>query len=98
MSDIHRLPLLGHDMPYYVVDYDEPERPRVFARRELTGQLYWYWSHPVRSGRALHGPFVTARDAGKEAEEWAREQASKTDKARPSGSRPEVALAHDTAS
>lgn len=77
MSDIHRLPLLGHDMPYYSVNEELEEHPKVFANRSVTGQQYWWWSRPTVSGRAVYGPFMTPADANKEAEEWVREQASK---------------------
>lgn len=70
MSDIHRLPLVGHDLPVTA-----NLRGFVFARRSVTGHLEWYWHiREVGKPRPLsfthHGPYLSARDAGKEAAEW----------------------------
>lgn len=71
MSDIHRLPLTGHDLPDYYLAISKPTRYHVFSRRERTGQLYWYWSRPGISGIALVGPFMTCADAHKDIERGA---------------------------
>lgn len=55
MSDLHRLPLVGHDLP--------PVRCKVSAKRAVTGQLYWYWTRPTLSGVVRFGPFLNPADA-----------------------------------
>ena len=70
MSDIHPLPLVGHDLPAEI-----EFRGQVFSRRTVTGHLDWYW-HLKQDGRRLsattHGPYWTAADANKEAAEMVR--------------------------
>lgn len=67
MSDIHRLPLLGHDMPYYLVTHDAPPpRARVFSRRSATGHLHWYFR--TNQSPILHGPYLSPEDAHDDAE------------------------------
>lgn len=77
MSDLHPMPLLEHDLPN-ATSFDEPEvRAKVFSRRSLTGLLEWYWRLKVQYSHdkhwtesvLLHGPYLTARDAGKAAED-----------------------------
>lgn len=71
MGDRHHLPLVGHDMPYYYVDFPEGRsvgRPWVFAKRLATGQLYWYWRRELASGWGIVGPFATCADAHKDIE------------------------------
>ena len=77
MSDIHPLPLVEHDLPS-ATSFDEPElRARVFPRRQATGRQEWYWRLKVRYAHEenwiesvlLHGPYLTAQDAGKAAED-----------------------------
>lgn len=72
MSDLHRLPLRGHDLPDYwvnlpIVDRGE-SRIRVDSARAATGQLYWYWRKPLASGEAVYGPFLSCADAHKDIE------------------------------
>lgn len=75
MSDLHRLPLVGHDLPYYVVT-DQPEvlqalkraRYRVYCKRATTGQPYWYWRKERASGYSVVGPFLSCADAHKDIE------------------------------
>ena len=74
MSDLHVMPLTGHDMPVYHTSLDEPEiRARVYARRSVTGHLDWYWyltKDDERASATLHGPYWTVQDAYKEADEF----------------------------
>lgn len=58
MSDLHTLPLRGHDMP------SKPQvRARVYGYLSITGRTSWYWSYqaPNRGGKlassVIHGPF-----------------------------------------
>lgn len=44
MSDIHPLPLMGHDMPEVIA-------PRALARAHVyKGQYGWYWEHQCAPG------------------------------------------------
>lgn len=63
MSDLHQMPLRGHDLPEYSVNLPVV-RVRVDSRRAVTGQLYWYWTRPVLAGGAVvAGPFLSCADA-----------------------------------
>lgn len=61
MSDLHNLPLLGHDVPYRPA-----VRARVFQGKYST---LWYWSYAHRFGTPFqenpirHGPFASWREA-----------------------------------
>lgn len=87
MSDVHRLPLIGHDLPYYLVV--EPAvvkkalakrpigRPRVWSRRDVTGHRHWYWRVTgMGTLPPLHGPFWTCADAHNSIGRELSEQAS----------------------
>lgn len=71
MSDIHALPLVGHDLPRVL---DSELRGFVYCRPDGHGHLEWYWH--IREGRKRpvgfthHGPYASAREAGTEAAEW----------------------------
>lgn len=53
MSDIHRLPLLGHDLPE-VAAPKAPERHKVRVFSYLnSGRRYWAWAHPCDEDSAL---------------------------------------------
>jgi hypothetical protein len=59
-------------MPYYLAIADSPEtRGHVYSKRLVTGQLVWYYR--LRIGDHLspliHGPYLSAEDANKAAEE-----------------------------
>ena len=56
MSDLHRMPLVGHDMPH---------RPVVRARVYKIWGGGWGWSffRPSGPGVPWHGPFPTWREA-----------------------------------
>ncbi len=67
MSDLHRLPLIGHDLPH------RPVRYKVYSARVETGHLFWYWSSYPHGGglfQTLHGPFMTPRDAHNDIARW----------------------------
>lgn len=92
MSDIHRLPLVSHDLPYYVAIVPEPVkkvlakrpigRPRVWSRRDVTGHQLWYWRVTgMGTLPPLHGPFWTCADAHKDIGKELGEQASAPDAA-----------------
>lgn len=57
MSDIHTLPLMGHDMAF---------KPLVRGKVYRAGR-YWYWSYYAEDwggkGPLNHGPFSTWREA-----------------------------------
>lgn len=60
VSDLHALPLMGHDLP---------PLPKVRAAVFSTSPGHWYWSYetdhgdgPVRS-TVYHGPFASQLEA-----------------------------------
>lgn len=61
MSDLHHLPLAGHDLPPLAPFV----RARVYGRTsQLTGKTSWYWGYITRHGNAIsHGPFYNWREA-----------------------------------
>lgn len=60
MSDLHHLPLTGHDLIY---------RPAVRAKvwrgsSGFTGNPHWFWSYVDEHVNVLyHGPFASWREA-----------------------------------
>jgi len=57
MSDLHHLPLTGHDMPH---------PPVVRARVHKRYRAEWVWAFLASngvSGAAVHGPFGSWREA-----------------------------------
>jgi len=53
MSDLHRLPLLGHDLPESVTPKaSERRRVRVFSYMDR-GHRYWAWAHPCDKDSVL---------------------------------------------
>lgn len=59
MSDLHTLPLVGHD-----IDWDPIVRAQVFR----TTPQHWWWSYlpenePKDADALRHGPFCTQREA-----------------------------------
>lgn len=90
MSDIHRLPLVSHDLPYYLVVPEVKKalpkrpigRPRVWSHRDVTGHRFWYWRVTgMGTLPPLHGPFWTCQDAHKDIGRELGEQASAPDTA-----------------
>ena len=55
MSDLHPLPLIGHDLPEYVRNEPVPQKSKVFVRRNHLG--YWTWHHWCGSHRVSSGLF-----------------------------------------
>lgn len=59
-------------MPYYLATFDEPEhRGFVYSKRLVTGQQVWYYQLRVGDNLSpqIHGPYLSAEDANKAAEE-----------------------------
>lgn len=59
-------------MPYYLATFDEPEiRGHVYSRRLVTGQLRWYFRMKTNDvlSPLIHGPYMSAEDANKAAED-----------------------------
>jgi hypothetical protein len=59
MSDIHHLPLVGHDLEH------KPEvRAMVYSYQSLvTGATRWYWKYDKTDHSLIHGPFESWREA-----------------------------------
>lgn len=47
MSDLHILPLLGHDLPE-ISDMPRQEKARVYKDETFLGDPTWRWEHPCR--------------------------------------------------
>lgn len=55
MSDLHRLPLRGHDLP------EAPRRARVQVRSYTVGNSrFWYWEHACGYGVSDHTGWESA--------------------------------------
>lgn len=54
MSDLHPMPLRGHDLPPRVAVV----RGKVFKRGK-----YWYWGYAGSTNPFWHGPFTTWGEA-----------------------------------
>lgn len=58
MSDLHSLPLTGHDIPYRPVI-----RAKVYGVRMLSGETKWFWCYlDGHKAVTAHGPFEDWRE------------------------------------
>jgi len=60
MSDLHALPLRGHD-----IEFAPFMRGRVYAVRQSTGRVDWFWHYTGHQARIVtaHGPFPRWHEA-----------------------------------